>query len=269
MSDEVTADRVAKLQLDPNAPDWASVPGRVKPAGSDGITVWELSPKKQWSSYRVAKRAPEVGDVAVVRGYPGGTYSQVRTRVKRLQTKSMWLEWKPGMGHGVSGGPVLNADDEVIGMITGGTGPEETPSRQYWHYGCIKWEMIRDAVAMADRQSPGPERLEAAEPPTVQFQSGRRRVVAFVAARGCTACEFFKRDLAAGHFRKFNIEVVTLNNGIWSSRPPRACGLKLRSLRRASRRRRSRPPRACGLKRESERRESECGFCHAPRGRVD
>ena len=215
LSKDVTIKRIAKLQLDPNAPDWDSIPGPVKPHGSDGISVWELIPKRDWHALKIAESAPQIGDVAIVRGYPNGRYAEVRTRVRAIQKDSMWLDFNPAVTGGISGGPVLNDQGDVIGMITGVTGPRQMRDSRYWHCGCIRWEFLRDAVRVADGKAPGPPD-ESLPQTTEQTLQARRRVVAFVAARGCAACEFFKRDLAAGHFRKFNMEVVTLNNGIWS-----------------------------------------------------
>jgi len=181
------------------------------------VTVWKVSPQKDYHALRLAAESPQVGEWVEIRGYPGGSFETLRARVKAHRGVELSLRLHSNMRPGYSGGPVLNGSGEVVGMAVGFTGPQHTPHQKYWEISCVSLETISAAIDEAEGiVPPPPEPPKAADELPRTVTQGRRKVIAFVAARGCSACEFFKRDLAAGHFRKFNIEVVTLNGGIWS-----------------------------------------------------
>ena len=208
--DGTTAQKMATLQMDPSLPSWhapANADG-TKEATRDGVTVWQL--QKRYHTLKLARDDPEVGDVCMVRGYPSGQYEQQTGRVKSIGPHHMEISCLVRPGY--SGGPVLNADGKVIGMVCSVTGPQHTPHEEYWGSGCVKLSTLKKAVSMA-RQAPGPEKLKpvAAEhlPATkrTQTQGGQRQVVAFVTDR-CAGCEALKRDIRNGYFKQFNMVVA-------------------------------------------------------------
>jgi len=215
LTDTVTANRRVKLQMDPSLPDWTDPPNAdgTKESTRDGVTVWKLSGAKSFHSLTLATRAPKPGDSCTVRGYPAGRFETMSGTVKAIGAHQMELTCLVRPGY--SGGPVLNSDGEVIGMVLSVTGPEHTPHQQFWGSGCVRWETLRTAVRMAQDAAPGPEELEpkaadhlpvAARKP-VQEQ---RLVVAFTTDQ-CGGCAALKRDIAAGHFARFNIKIAHYN----------------------------------------------------------
>ena len=141
-------------------------------------------------------------------GYPDGRFEKISGRVKSIGSHQMELTCLVRPGY--SGGPVLNADGDVIGMVLSVTGPQHTPHSQYWGSGAAKWETLRDAVRIARGKSPGPESLESAEGADQlagEPVQGERLVVAFT-TDNCGACESLKKDIKAGFFAKFNLATI-------------------------------------------------------------
>lgn len=210
MADGSSADRVATLQMNPLLPSWhapANADG-TKESSRDGVTVWQLP--KRYHTLQLARDDPEVGDVCRVRGYPEMQYEEQTGRVKAIGKYQMEIDCLVRPGY--SGGPVLNADGDVIGMVCSVTGPQHTPHRKYWGSGCVKLATLKSAVAMAQRTAPGPEILEpvAAEHLPVtdrQPAQSQRQVVAFVTDQ-CGGCDALKRDISSGHFKQFNMVVA-------------------------------------------------------------
>tara|TARA_R100000808_G_scaffold8956_1_gene24932 strand:+ start:920 stop:2473 length:1554 start_codon:yes stop_codon:yes gene_type:complete len=209
LSDRITAKRLAKLQMDPSLPDWTAPanPDGTKESTRDGVTVWKLSGAKSFHSYKLAAKAPKPGDVCTVLGYPEGRFEQKTGRVKSIGSHQMELTCLVRPGY--SGGPVLNADGDVIGMALSVCGPQHTPHSKYWGSGCAKWETLRDAVRIARGKAPGPEGLESTgnAPLTGDPVQGERLVVAFT-TDDCGACEALKKDIKVGHFAKFNLATI-------------------------------------------------------------
>jgi len=204
-----SATRVSTLQMNPMLPGWhapANSDG-TKEATRDGVTVWQLP--QRYHTLQLARDDPEVGDFCRVQGYPEMKFEQQTGRVKRIGKYQMEITCLVRPGY--SGGPVLNAAGEVIGMVCSVTGPQHTPHQEYWGSGCVKLSTLKSAVAMAQKTAPGPELLEpvAAEHLPVtdrQPAQAQRQVVAFV-TENCGGCDALKNDIKQGHFRQFNMVV--------------------------------------------------------------
>lgn len=229
MTEQLHASRRAKVQMDPSLPDW-SQPGK-RNAFSDGVTVWKVTGNKSsFHAFQLAKASPRVGEVVTIHGYPeGGPYETISSRVQQHRPVELSLEPNARFRPGYSGGPVLNEAGEVVGMAVGFTDSRLRMSdgssvpRRYWKISCVSLETLKAGVAIAEGAAPPPELLEpkAADelPRSVPRErvQGQRQVVGFV-TDNCSGCDFFKRDVAQGHFSQFSMILVHFNRSArtWS-----------------------------------------------------
>lgn len=196
----IQAKVLVRSQYDPSLPMYA---GPTNNPHRDGVAVWYLSGKEKFKSLRLAKEAPERGDTVRVPGYGLGHYS-LKTATVLSVGRHMTLNQK--MEPGDSGAPVLNVDGEVVGVIT---------HTSYQTSMAVPWHVVSGAVAAAKEDVAKTPKAAASEPKASTVQA--REVIAFLTS-GCTPCDYLKRDIAAGHFRRFNLRTVTYNRATrtWS-----------------------------------------------------
>lgn len=192
--DKVSASLIGRFQYNPKKPPY----GVSNDAHSDGVAVWYLSGKGSFKSLKLATDPPEKGDRVKVPGYGGGRYRMREGTIRSIGTDMILnLSVIPGD----SGAPVLNSDGELVGVVThsGGSTSMAVP----WHTVSLAIRSSRETKASANK----PKALPVAQ----------REVFAFLTS-GCTPCDFLKRDIAAGHFKRFNMKQVIWNRATrtWS-----------------------------------------------------
>lgn len=184
----------------------------------------------------ISAAPPRAGERVFSMGFRTGNFSRMegtltgRTRTSTGVTMAV-TDFRVFRGN--SGGPLFNARGEVIGlasMTTMDRGPfgwyREQPHRSYW----ITWRAVKTAVLAALPKST--DRSEKiAVPGRPQSADPAKPVLYVFTSPGCSACDEFKRDVAAGYFNDFDIRLLEAGS-------PR-----FRAAYERMRRRVSRPPR--------------------------
>jgi S1-C subfamily serine protease len=138
------------------------IPAQTIPLGVD-ITLLRFDPNAQpkWEYLKVSSRTvsdTKLGDIVVAWGFAlNGGINRVETRVSSLVGPENTVQVGPGLVRGMSGGPVLNAGGNVVGVITGGAAGE--PALTYYTPISFANPLIRDvADYMDDRPASAPTR---------------------------------------------------------------------------------------------------------------
>lgn len=171
--------------------------------GVDEVQTYRVRTESRLPFAAVASTSVKSGDRVWSAGYPAGNYQLNRGTVSRVgftirdgsafQVKlsgGVVTDW--GSDAGNSGGPLFNAADEVVGILS-----MSGDAKSYW----IGLDSIR--VAMNDRQ--------------VLTAYDRQTVVVFT-ADGCGPCERLKFDAKAGKLGEYEFRFVNWNPDlrVWS-----------------------------------------------------
>lgn len=101
------------------------IAGRFKPDGPD----WALlSSDHDLPGYTIAEHEPRIGDICHISGYPLGLSLRHVATAKVIQTLResehfFWLDCR--VVNGVSGAPVCNAENQLLGIVAGETTTDE------------------------------------------------------------------------------------------------------------------------------------------------
>jgi len=171
--------------------------------GIDEVQTYRVRTESRLPFAAVASTSVKSGDLVWSAGYPAGNYQLNRGTVSRVgftirdgsafQVKlsgGVVTDW--GSDAGNSGGPLFNAADEVVGILS-----MSGDAKSYW----IGLDSIR--VAMNERQ--------------VLTAYDRQTVVVFT-ADGCGPCERLKLDAKAGRLGEYEFRFVNWNPDLraWS-----------------------------------------------------
>lgn len=159
------------------------------PEGDDGPVVFRLE-GGPYESLPFARRKPEVGEAVYSLGYPGGNWARIEGKVVGGDGKDVnYTNHRIATGN--SGGPLLNADGEVIGVALS-VATDVAVHRSVF----AGWSATTAALRAA--QSRG------------AAGNGTPVVVVFASER-CAPCRRLERDVKAGRFRGYDFRFVTWN----------------------------------------------------------
>lgn len=174
--------------------------------GIDEAQTYRIKTDDPLPFARIAKQAPKAGDRVTATGYPAGNYQRNVGRVHRVGVTlsggqgfdvrlADCIETDWGSDGGNSGGPLFNADGEVVGLLSMSSNDEP---RSYW----IGAGSIREAI-------------KHPQEPIAAYR--RAEVIVFV-TDGCAPCDRLKADVKAGKFAGHTFRFVNYNQDLrqWS-----------------------------------------------------
>lgn len=174
--------------------------------GIDEAQTYRIKTDGSLPFARIATQVPKAGDRVAATGYPAGNYQRNAGRVQRVGfatsdgqgfsarlTDGIVTDW--GSDGGNSGGPLFNADGEVVGLLSMSSTKDP---RSYW----IGAGSIREAI-------------KRTQEPVAAYR--RAEVIVFV-TDGCGPCERLKADVKAGKFAGHTFRFVSYNQDLrqWS-----------------------------------------------------
>jgi len=178
---------------------------------SDGPIVYYVTPNtgniRSYRSFKLASGPPAVGSLVHTIGYPGGNYAKTYGKVtggngSTVNHASMRIS--PGN----SGGPLLNEEDEIVGIAQAVDTPMTSNNSYFCGWGLINRAMItvRSKIRGSDKRTPEAQLETSAD------------VVIFT-ADWCSSCRVLDREVSREDYvsRGLNPIKVKNSNGSWSN----------------------------------------------------
>lgn len=175
----------------------------------DGPIVYHVPHKegKRYKSFTLASAPPPVESLVHTVGYPGGNYAITYGKItggngRNVNHASMRVS--PGN----SGGPLLNENDEVVGIVQA----VDIPLSSNRSYFSAHW-LIVEAMKQA-KMSIGKEQKDREEP-----KVAKKADVVIFTADWCSSCQVLKREVSYEDYtsRGLNPIEVKHENGSWSN----------------------------------------------------
>jgi hypothetical protein len=166
----------------------------------DGIAIYRLEGQDH-HSLKVASEPPPIDTELRLPAYPLGRFTWKRGRLRPGDGVHFNVASFVAIG-GDSGGPVLNSDGEVVGVVLASSPQAGTV--------LVGQGMLSKAIAEAKVPLP-PESKELPN-----FKPVAKREVVVFSSENCPYCDYLKRDIRSGHFKAFNMVVVDNKAGVWS-----------------------------------------------------
>ncbi|REK50276.1 MAG: hypothetical protein DWQ49_15730 [Bacteroidetes bacterium] len=173
---------------------------------SDGPIVYYLPSdgEKPYKSFKLAKSAPSNGELVHTIGYPGGNYAITYGRVSGGNGSDVNYV-KMRISPGNSGGPLINEDDEIVGVAQA-VDTELTSNNSYFG----GWSITRKALEEAKKL-----KGEKIESPNTKYKAD---VVIFT-ADWCPSCTVLEEEIPDSYFNAKGLRVIKVksNAGRWSN----------------------------------------------------
>ena len=168
--------------------------------GIDEATVLRVRALRPLPFYQIAEGPPRVGQSIYSLGYPAGNYARLEGRLLHIDAFVSQTDFRLRSGH--SGGPLLNASGEVIGLAS---------SRSMTASEAAAMGMVIDGKAYSLFVSW--DSIQTA------MQSPERQTLVCFSRPGCAPCEQFKADVRAGLYRDYNVIISEHSPGTdtWSN----------------------------------------------------
>lgn len=175
----------------------------------DGPIVYHVPHKegKRYKSFTLASDPPPVESLVHTIGYPGGNYAITYGRITGGNGKNVnYASMRVSPGN--SGGPLLNENDEVVGIVQAVDIPLSS-NRSYFS----AHRLIVEAMKQA-KMSMGKEQKDREEP-----KVAKRADVVIFTADWCSSCQVLKREVSYEDYtsRGLNPIEVKHENGSWSN----------------------------------------------------
>ena len=166
---------------------------------SDGPIVYFLPSDgdKPYKSFKMAKGAPEIGELVHTVGYPGGNYAVTYGKVSGgngVDVNYVKMRISPGN----SGGPLVNEKDEIVGVAQA-VDTELTSNNSYFG----GWGITKQALDEA-KKSKGVKR----ELPKAKYKAD---VVIFT-ADWCPSCKVLEKEMPVSYFNEKGLNVIKVKN---------------------------------------------------------
>ena len=166
---------------------------------SDGPIVYFLPSdgEKPYKSFKMAKGAPEIGELVHTVGYPGGNYAVTYGKVAGGNgTDVNYVKMRISPGN--SGGPLINEKDEIVGVAQA-VDTELTSNNSYFG----GWGITKRALDEA-KKSKGDKR----ELPKAKYKAD---VVIFT-ADWCPSCQVLEKEMPVSYFNEKGLNVIKVQN---------------------------------------------------------
>lgn len=206
----VQAELVHTVQMNPLDTDKNSIL-------TDGIAIFKL--KGQHVSLKLGKEPPYLGTTVRLPAYPQGRFTWKSGILRGGDGKHFNIASFVATG-GDSGGPLLNAQDEVVGVVIASS-PESGTL-------VVGQKILARAVKLAKTPPPPPEEGYEKGEQKAEFKKVAKREVVVFSSENCPYCDYLKADIRAGHFKQFNMTVVENKAGVWSDQDTYSEFLKMR-----------------------------------------
>lgn len=174
----------------------------------DGPIVYKMSPNSKYQSYpsfKMSSKKPDIGELVHTIGFPGGNYAVTYGKVISGDGKGQVNIVSMRVSPGNSGGPLLNEDDEVIGITEAVDAPLSS-NKSYFS----SWGSVSKAIAAVTNSGKGVDPAP---------KRGRTADVVIFTADWCSACKVLEKDITEEDYRSRGLNKITVKNenGKWSN----------------------------------------------------
>ena len=175
----------------------------------DGPIVYHVPSKegKRYKSFKIADGPPPIDSLVHTIGYPGGNYAITYGKITGGNGKNVnYASMRVSPGN--SGGPLLNENDEVVGIVQAVDIPLSSNRSYFSAHRLIVEAMTHAKITISQKE-------EDREKPKVT----KKADIVIFTADWCSSCQVLKREVSYEDYtsRGLNPIEVKHENGSWSN----------------------------------------------------